>query len=333
MPKVVFWMPVYNEGKYLANTINTLLNQTHTDIALIISDNFSTDNSREIIHTYIKAFPNIVLWEPPAHCPSLEHMTFIWERLQQLEADFFVHIGGHDWIDKHYAERLLEAYAANPEAALVCGRGLSLSKTDEVMGEYTGKTPQLIGNHKAFNPFSIITLTTSNVAIHGLMPMSTVRAVRFRYKCPGVDVLMVAEISSYGDVIYVPNAFFYQRVSGVETNPLPGEDAPAHLKKHFNISPDDAAAMVHVMNLQFQYISEVADLACVRFPVEVRRIYKASLMGAYFIKWCAGDYGHGALQHIGPIVEKFLGTLGGLGASTEQELQAYFMQAALQPQQ
>lgn len=333
MPKVVFWMPVYNEGKYLANTINTVLNQTHTDVSLIISDNFSTDNSREIINTYMKAFPGIVLWEPPAHCASLDHMTFIWERLQKIDADFFIHVGGHDWMDKRYVERLLAGYAANPDAALVCGKGLGLSKTDEVMGEYTGKTPQLIGDYKAFNPFSILTLTTSNVAIHGLMPAATVRAVRFRYKCPGVDVLMVAEISTYGDVIYVPDAVFYQRVSGVETIPLPGEDAPAHLKKHFNMSVDDAAAMVHMMNLQFQYLSEVADLACARFPAEVRKIYKASLMGAYFIKWCADDYGHGALKHIGPIVEKFLGTLSSLGESTEQELQAFFAQEASKPQQ
>lgn len=330
MPKVVFWMPVYNEGKYLANTINTVLNQTHPDIALIISDNFSTDNSREIIDTYIKAFPNIQLWSPPAHCVSLDHMNFIWERLQKLDADFFIHIGGHDWMDKHYAERLLAGYAANPTAALVCGKGLGLSKKDEVLGEYTGKTPQLIGDYKAFNPFSIVTLTTSNVAIHGLMPAATVRAVRFRYKCPGVDVLLVAEISTYGDVIFVPDAIFYQRISGVETVPRPGEDTPEHLKKHFGMSPDDEVAMVRVMNLQFRYISEVADLACARFPAEVRKIYKASLMGAYFIKWCADDYAHGALKHIGPIVEKFLGTLGALGDSTDQELQAFFAQAPSQ---
>lgn len=157
------------------------------------------------------------------------------------------------------------------------------------------------------------------------MSSAIVKAVKFRYKCPGVDVLMVAEISTYGDVIYVPDAIFYQRISGVETVARPGENTPAHLQKHFGLSHADEAGMITVMNMQFQYLSEVADLACAMFPAQFRNIYKASLMGAYFIKWCAADYSQGALPYIGPIAEKFLREIEGLGEKTNAELKDFFV--------
>jgi len=45
-------MPSYNHSKYLADTINSVLNQTFSDLELIIVDDCSKDNSREIIQTY-----------------------------------------------------------------------------------------------------------------------------------------------------------------------------------------------------------------------------------------------------------------------------------------
>jgi glycosyltransferase involved in cell wall biosynthesis len=45
-------MPVYNSAIYIKQTINSILNQTFTDFELIILDDFSTDESIEIIKQY-----------------------------------------------------------------------------------------------------------------------------------------------------------------------------------------------------------------------------------------------------------------------------------------
>jgi hypothetical protein len=323
MQKVAFWMPIFNEAKYLAKTIETVMEQTHQGVDLIISDNHSTDGSREIIARYMDRYPNIHLWQPPEHCTALDHFFFMWGRLKPLDYDFFIHTGGHDWIDTRYVELLLQAKNAYPAASIVCGRGLALNKADEVIGEYAGKTPQLQGPYTFFNPFSIIMLTSSNVAIHGLMPASIVRTVDFRYKCPAVDVLFIAEVSTYGDVIYVPDAVFYQRISGAST--------AGYLDKHMGLSDSDTAALVRIMNLQFQYLSEVADLACARLPVECRGMYKSSLMGAYFVKWCAPDYSSGALTHIGGVVEQFLADMDKASQDVDQGLKLFFNPSAPAP--
>ncbi|WP_294772312.1 glycosyltransferase family A protein [uncultured Rhodoferax sp.] len=319
MPKVAFWMPTFNEARFLARTIETVMAQTHPDVDLIISDNHSTDGSREIIAQYMARHPNIQLWSPPEHCAALDHFFFMWAKLKQLDYDFFIHTGGHDWVDPRYVEHLLRARSAHPDASIICGRGAALDKDDQVLGEYSGKTPGLQGPYTPYNPFSIILMTSSNVAIHGLMPAATVRRVDFRYKCPAVDVMFIAEVSTYGDVIYVPDALFYQRISGAST--------AGYLDKHMGVSDEDVAALVRIMNMQFQYLSEVADLACARLPAPCRGLYKSALMGAYYVKWCAPDQASGALVHIGPVVEKFLADMERSSKDVEQGLRAYFEKA------
>lgn len=59
MPKVSVIIPNYNHAKYLPARIESVLNQTFSDFELIILDDFSTDNSREVIEKYAKENPKI----------------------------------------------------------------------------------------------------------------------------------------------------------------------------------------------------------------------------------------------------------------------------------
>lgn len=51
-PLVSVVMGVYNGGKYLRESIDSILNQTYTDFEFIIIDDGSTDNSKDIIGSY-----------------------------------------------------------------------------------------------------------------------------------------------------------------------------------------------------------------------------------------------------------------------------------------
>lgn len=54
MPRVSVFMPTYNCGEYLKDSIESILNQTYEDFELIIVNDGSTDNSREILEEYRK---------------------------------------------------------------------------------------------------------------------------------------------------------------------------------------------------------------------------------------------------------------------------------------
>lgn len=42
-------IPTYNNANYIGKTLDSLINQTHTNIEIIVNDNASTDNTREVV--------------------------------------------------------------------------------------------------------------------------------------------------------------------------------------------------------------------------------------------------------------------------------------------
>jgi len=62
MPKVSLITPSYNKEKYIAETINSLINQTFEDWELIIVDDNSTDNTTNIIEEFIQKDARIKLF-------------------------------------------------------------------------------------------------------------------------------------------------------------------------------------------------------------------------------------------------------------------------------
>ena len=59
-PKISVLMPAYNAEKYIAEAIESILNQTFKDFEFIIIDDCSTDRTWEIIQKYSKIDNRIV---------------------------------------------------------------------------------------------------------------------------------------------------------------------------------------------------------------------------------------------------------------------------------
>ena len=59
MLKVSIIMPSFNKAKYISEAINSVINQTYTNWELIIIDDYSNDDSQEIINSFASKFDNI----------------------------------------------------------------------------------------------------------------------------------------------------------------------------------------------------------------------------------------------------------------------------------
>ena len=54
MPLVTIIIPVYNTEKYLRKCLDSVVNQTYKNIEIIIINDASIDNSKNIINEYAK---------------------------------------------------------------------------------------------------------------------------------------------------------------------------------------------------------------------------------------------------------------------------------------
>ncbi|MFA6525248.1 MAG: glycosyltransferase family 2 protein [Patescibacteria group bacterium] len=113
-------IPVYNEEKYLDQCLSTLLDQTHTDLEIIVVDDNSTDNSKEII----KKYPVKYLHQPHRGPAAAKNLG-----AEHANGEILVFGDGDIYYDKHFIEDLIsliaegkaigtyskEMYVANPE--------------------------------------------------------------------------------------------------------------------------------------------------------------------------------------------------------------------------
>ena len=62
MPKVSIIVPVYNVEKYIEKCLESLVNQTLEDIEIIIVNDGSKDNSKEIVKQYLEKYPEKMVY-------------------------------------------------------------------------------------------------------------------------------------------------------------------------------------------------------------------------------------------------------------------------------
>jgi glycosyltransferase involved in cell wall biosynthesis len=92
-PKVSVIIPSYNHARYLPQRIESILNQTYRDFEIIILDDCSPDNSREIIAGYAAQHNNISIFSNERNSGST---FFQWKKGLKLAKGKYVWIAESD---------------------------------------------------------------------------------------------------------------------------------------------------------------------------------------------------------------------------------------------
>lgn len=105
MAEVSVIVPNYNHGQYLNQRLDTIFQQTYTDYEVIILDDCSTDNSREIIRSYEKhpKVSRIIFNAENSGSPFLQ-----WEKgIQQATGKYVWIAESDDWCEPSLLEELV----------------------------------------------------------------------------------------------------------------------------------------------------------------------------------------------------------------------------------
>lgn len=98
MSKITVIMPVYNAEKYLSEAIESILNQTYTDYELLLINDRSTDNSKEICRNYSERDSRITLLENNSkrHGPGPTRNI----GLDYATGEYVYFMDADDWVDE-----------------------------------------------------------------------------------------------------------------------------------------------------------------------------------------------------------------------------------------
>ncbi len=109
-------LPNYNYARYLSQRIDSILNQTFTDFELIILDDASTDNSRELIEGYRKNDKRIKVFYSEINSGN----PFVqWKKgIEKSKGNLIWIAEADDWCEPTLLEILANILAKNTDAVL-----------------------------------------------------------------------------------------------------------------------------------------------------------------------------------------------------------------------
>lgn len=108
-------VPVYNVEQYLDECVSSIVNQTVTELEIILVDDGSTDNSGAICDAWAQKDSRITVYHKPNG-----GLTSTWKYgVRRASGEYIASVDSDDWIDADMYEKML-AVAVETDADLVC---------------------------------------------------------------------------------------------------------------------------------------------------------------------------------------------------------------------
>lgn len=124
--KVSIVVPVYNVEEYLDRCLNSLINQSHKNIEIVVVNDGSTDNGKEVCLQYSREDIRINYIEQENQGLSGARNTGIIN----ATGEYLMFVDSDDYIELDAVETLLE-YAVKEQLEIVCSKGAYRHQDDE----------------------------------------------------------------------------------------------------------------------------------------------------------------------------------------------------------
>ncbi|MDI6046615.1 glycosyltransferase family 2 protein [Flavobacterium yafengii] len=140
-PLVSIIVPNYNHEKYLGLRLESIFNQTYPNFEVILLDDCSTDNSREILLEYAKN-------KRVSHClfnATNSGNTFVqWNKgIELAKGDYIWIAESDDFCELHFLEELIQPFLQDPEIKLVYCQSNKADKMGNITGSWLHHTENL----------------------------------------------------------------------------------------------------------------------------------------------------------------------------------------------
>ena len=144
-PTVAVVTPVYNGGEYLAECIESVLNQDYKDIQYVVVNNCSTDTTLEISQRYASRDSRIRIVNNSSFVGVIENHNIAFSQIPETSKYCKV-VSADDWIYAECLTRLVELADKHPTVGVV---GSYTLRTDQVRGIGIAPKRQFIPGREA----------------------------------------------------------------------------------------------------------------------------------------------------------------------------------------
>lgn len=206
-PLVSFGIPVYNEERFVGETIESLLAQDYQNIEIIICDNASGDGTEAICRKAAEQDPRIRYHRNSENIGLIANFNKV---CRLSKGDFFMWVGAHDLMSGNFVSACVKEFMQSPQVVLCHGETQCLNE---------GRPNQTVPYHVDTRGLSqadrlrrIMLSAHSWCGICGLMRSSAFKQTRLFTDGISADIVLLAELSFYGEFRFIPSITLYHRI-------------------------------------------------------------------------------------------------------------------------
>ena len=216
MPRVILGSPLFNHAAHFREAIESVLNQTFTDFALVLVDDESTDETPHVAREY-EALDSRV-W----YCRNDRRLGLIDNsrkalavaRARHPEADYFAWVSDHDLWHPRWLQALVDTLDANPGVVLA----YPLNRRIGPSGELLKRLPWRFDTFGVASPWTrlrvgIRQMRAGNM-VYGLYRIDVLERAGVYRKVVIPDRLLFAELSLSGQFKQVSQVLWFRRWYG-----------------------------------------------------------------------------------------------------------------------
>jgi len=146
-PRLTIAIPTLNRADLLPRAIESALVQTSRDIEILVSDNGSTDETRQVIQRFegrgVRTFSHARTMS------AAQHGTFL---MHQAQGEFFLGLSDDDYIEPEFAAEVIALFDCHPELSFVytgCAVHYEDCQVPAIVGPSVESGMDFIGAHYA----------------------------------------------------------------------------------------------------------------------------------------------------------------------------------------
>lgn len=115
-PLVSIIIQTFNRAHMIHRAINSAINQTYTNIEILITDNHSEDHTEEICKEYAQKDKRIKYFRQKTNIGMVRNANFA---IKNISGDYFIWLNDDDWLDNDVIEKCIDILKTNTNYSFI----------------------------------------------------------------------------------------------------------------------------------------------------------------------------------------------------------------------
>jgi glycosyltransferase involved in cell wall biosynthesis len=211
-PLVSVGIPTFQRADKLERAAKSVLNQTHRNVELVISDNASEDHTQVLCRTLCASDPRVRYLRSTVNRGPTANFNTVFD---ELSGDYAMVLSDDDWLDPDYVGSCLAELHRRPDLVLACGIGRYLRDGRMVR---RGVEMQLEQDSPSQRIVSYIRAVDENGLFYGLMARDVLRKATPLQNVLGNDWLLGAAIVAQGKAATLTSTSINRELDGTSAD-------------------------------------------------------------------------------------------------------------------